>query len=208
MLAKDFPTTESFKPVGDFDDIYRMPTLKNPEPLPGDCDVKSYVLENITRYDGDSSFLAAPTERTLESWKRCEELMKLEEERGGILDADTKTASTIVSHKPGYVLSPEKDLIVGLQTDYPLKRACKPRGGFRVVEAALQSYGYEADETMRATYGTGGPVETHNNIVFSKLLRTIFQYSNLLFDLSYTTHRFRQQACTQKLCASLDTRTF
>jgi len=115
VLAKDFPTTESFKPVGDFDDIYRMPTLKNPEPLPGDCDVKSYVLENITRYDGDSSFLAAPTERTLESWKRCEELMKLEEERGGILDADTKTASTIVLHKPGYILLPEKDLIIGLQ---------------------------------------------------------------------------------------------
>ena len=71
-----------------------MPTLPQPEAMPGDCDVKGYVLDNLTRYNGDSSFLAPPTERTLKSWKKCEELMKIEQERG-IYDADTKTASTM-----------------------------------------------------------------------------------------------------------------
>jgi formate C-acetyltransferase len=95
--------------------------------------------------------------------------MVIEQERG-IYDADTKTASTITSHAPGYVLSPEEDLIVGMQTDQPLKRACKPRGGFRVVEAALKSYGYEVDDSMRKVYGPGGPVQSHNDVVFSKWL--------------------------------------
>jgi formate C-acetyltransferase len=79
-----------------------------------------------------------------------------------------ENGTAITSHVPGYILSPDEDLIVGLQSDQPLKRACKALGGFRVVEAALKSYGYEADDSMRQTYGSGGPVPSHNDLVFSK----------------------------------------
>lgn len=128
-----------------------LPTVETPPSLPGDCNVKDYVLENVTSYDGDDSFLAPATERTLKSWARCEELMELERQKG-ILDVDTKTVSTIVSHGPGYVLSKEEDVIAGLQTDAPLKRSCKPKGGFSVVRKALESYGYKADPDMAKTY--------------------------------------------------------
>ena len=129
-----------------------VPTLDTPAPLPGDCNVKGYIMDNVTPYDGDASFLQGPTERTLQAWQRCEELMELELKQGGILDVDTKTASTITSHAPGYLLSKERDVIVGLQTEEPLKRACKPRGGFSCVRSALKSYGYEPDAQMQKTY--------------------------------------------------------
>jgi hypothetical protein len=131
--------------------ITELPKIDTPAPLPGDCSVKDYILENVTPYNGDSSFLAPATERTLKTWKRCEELMELERQRG-ILDVDTKTASTITSHGPGYVLSKEEDVIYGLQTDEALKRSCKPRGGFSLVRSALESYGFEADPDMKKTY--------------------------------------------------------
>lgn len=130
----------------------QVPTLENPVTLPGDCNVKEFILENITPYDGDASFLKGATERTMKSWKHCEELMDLELEKGGVLDVDTKKASTITSHAPGYVLSKEEDVIAGLQTDEPLKRSCKPRGGFSVVKNALESYGYTPDPAMKKTY--------------------------------------------------------
>ena len=141
-----------------------LPIIATPESLPGDCDVKSYIGENVTPYSGDESFLAQATERTLKSWTHCEDLMELERQKG-ILDVDTVTASTITSHAPGYVLSEEEDVIKGLQTDAPLKRSCKPRGGFRVVKAALESYGYKADPAMAKTYLED--VQTHNDMVFS-----------------------------------------
>lgn len=152
-----------------FDELARFaekPLLKTPEPLPGDCDIAAFITKNVKPHTGDASFLQPATARTLQSWAKVEELMELERQKG-ILSADTKTASTITSHAPGYVLSPEQDCIVGLQTDEPLKRSCKPRGGFAVVETALKSYGYEADPDMAATFGRGGPVETHNDLVFA-----------------------------------------
>jgi formate C-acetyltransferase len=123
-----------------------LPKLQTPESLPGDCDVQAYIRKHITAYNGDASFLAPPTPRTLRAWDKCQELMALEQERG-ILDVDCVTPSTITSHPPGYLLGPKDDVIVGLQTDAPLKRACKPKGGFRVVNAALKSYGsgHESD---------------------------------------------------------------
>jgi Pyruvate formate lyase-like len=136
----------------DLEELDQLPILADPDPLPGDCKVKEYILENVTPYLGDSSFLKGPTERTLKAWKRCEELMEEELKRGGVLDVDTHTASTIISHAPGYVLSKDEDVIVGLQTDEALKRSCKPRGGFSVVRKALESYGYEADPQMKKTY--------------------------------------------------------
>lgn len=144
--------------------LNELPKLDTPEPLPGDCNVKDYIIENVSPYHGDASFLEGPTERTMKSWERCEELMKLELERG-ILDVDTKTPSTITSHAPGYVLSKEEDVIAGLQTDAPLKRSCKPKGGFSVVRKALESYGYSADPDMKKTYTED--VQTHNDMVFS-----------------------------------------
>jgi len=78
---------------------------------------------------------------------------------------DTKRASTITSHAPGYVLSPEEDIIKGLQTDAPLRRACKPRGGWRTVKSALQNYGFTPDLEMEKTYTKD--VQTHNDLIFS-----------------------------------------
>jgi len=149
-----------------------LPTINTPKSHPGDCDVKSFINENVTVYTGDASFLASATERTLASWRKCEELMVLEQEKG-ILDADCVTPSTITSHKPGYLT--EDDVIVGLQTDAPLKRACKPKGGFRVVKAALKSYGYEVDPGMEEVFGPRGPVETHNDLVFDLYTKEIRQ---------------------------------
>ena len=154
--------TFTAKAIQDVD--IKLPKLKTPDQLPGDCDIKSFINENVTPYLGDESFLSKPTERTLKTWSRCEELMELERQKG-ILDVDTATASTILSHAPGYVLSPEEDVIKGLQTDAPLKRSCKPKGGFRVVKAALESYGYKADPAMAKTYLED--VQTHNDMVFS-----------------------------------------
>ncbi|KAL7566397.1 hypothetical protein ACA910_011136 [Epithemia clementina (nom. ined.)] len=147
-----------------FPELDELPKIDNPEALPGDCAVKEFILDNVTPFDGDCSFLEGPTERTMKSWKRCEELMELERQRG-ILDVDTKTASTITSHGPGYVLSKEEDVIYGLQTDEPLKRSCKPRGGFSVVRKALESYGYAADPVMKKIYTED--VQTHNDMIFS-----------------------------------------
>lgn len=138
--------------------------LPTPPVLPGDCDVKSFVQENVNPYLGDSSFLAPPTDRTLASWKYCQELMR-QELKKGVLDVDTVTPSSIMSHEPGYVLSKEMDLIRGLQTDAPLKRACKPHGGFQTVNSALKCYGYKPDPAMEATFGKRGPVETHHQLV-------------------------------------------
>jgi len=160
------------KPVALVERPLAFPAVKTPNALPGDCDVKSYIKQNVTVYAGDASFLAPATERTLMSWKKCEELMVIEQQKG-ILDADCVTPSTITSHKPGYLS--EDDVIVGLQTDAPLKRACKPKGGFRVVKAALKSYGYEVDPGMEAVYGPKGPVETHNDLVFDIYTKEIRQ---------------------------------
>jgi formate C-acetyltransferase len=143
------------------------PILENPKELPGDCasEVKDFVNSHVAPYHGDESFLAAPTDRTLKALQRFSDLLRQEREKGGVLDVDTETPSSITSHEPGYILSAEEDVIKGLQSDFPLKRSCKPRGGFRTVENALQSYGYEPGEAMRETYTKH--VKTHNDYVFS-----------------------------------------
>jgi formate C-acetyltransferase len=107
-------------------------------------DVRGFVYTNITPYDGDGSFLKGPSVRTNALQKIITELVKQEKAQGGVLDIDTHTISNIVSHKPGYI---EKDheVIVGLQTDAPLKRSVKPFGGVRIVEKACKEYGYMLD---------------------------------------------------------------
>lgn len=165
-LHHTMSTTSSHSTTSSTSGTYALPKLDTPDALPGDCDVKSYVLNNVTPYHGDDTFLSPPTSRTLKIWNYCEELMEMERQKGGVLDVDTKTASTITSHDAGYILSKDDDnVIVGLQTDAVLKRSCKPRGGYKVVKSALQSYGYTPDDNMARTYTDD--VETHNDMVFS-----------------------------------------
>ena len=94
--------------------------------------VRNFIQENYTPYEGDDSFLAGPTEATTKLWAQVMDLSKQEREAGGVLDMDTKIVSTITSHGPGYL---DKDLeqIVGLQTDKPLKRAFMPYGGIKMA---------------------------------------------------------------------------
>lgn len=127
-------------------------------------DVRDFIASNYTPYEGDSGFLEGPTDRTARLWSAVTGLMAEENSRG-ILDADTDVASTIVSHKPGYILKDE-ELIVGLQTDRPLKRALLPKGGVRMVQTALKSYGYTLSPRIEQTYGVHGACKTHNDGVF------------------------------------------
>ena len=108
---------------------------------------RDFILQNMTPYEGDASFLLGPTENTKKLWEKASKLLSEETANGGILDIDTETISTITSHKPGYL---DKDLekIVGYQTDQPLKRAIKPFGGIRVVEAAAEENGYKVSKKV------------------------------------------------------------
>lgn len=128
-----------------------------------EINVRDFIQKNYTPYDGDSSFLAGPTEATTKLWDRCCELFKEERDKGGVLDMDTKVVSTITSHGPGYII---KDLekIVGLQTDAPLKRSMQPFGGIRMAETSCKSYGYELDPEVKEIFTKYR--KTHNQGVF------------------------------------------
>ncbi|MEV8033414.1 formate C-acetyltransferase [Streptomyces sp. NPDC086182] len=125
-------------------------------------DVRDFIQANYTPYEGDATFLTGPTERTRAVWGTVSALFP-EERRRGILDVDTATPSTITSHAPGYI-DRDRELIVGLQTDAPLKRAIMPNGGLRMVESGLKAYGYEPDEFVTRVFGTYR--KTHNDGVF------------------------------------------
>ena len=109
-----------------------------------EVNVRDFIQRNYTPYEGDGEFLAPPTEATNKLWQEICELSKKEREAGGVLNADTKIVSTLLSHGAGYI---DKDLekIVGLQTDEPFKRALQPFGGIKMAEQALNMYGYELD---------------------------------------------------------------
>ncbi len=128
-----------------------------------EINVRDFIQRNYTPYDGDSSFLAGPTEATKKLWEECCELFKKERENGGVLDMDTKIVSTITSHGAGYI---DKDLeqIVGLQTDKPLKRSLQPFGGIRMAETSCKSYGYEVDPEITEIFTKYR--KTHNQGVF------------------------------------------
>ena len=124
---------------------------------------RSFIRHNYTPYEGDESFLAGPTEATRSLWKKITELYKKEKEAGGVLDMDTKVISTITSHAPGYI-DKDKEKIVGLQTDKPLKRALMPYGGIRMAEKACKDNGYDIDEGIKEFFTTHR--KTHNAGVF------------------------------------------
>lgn len=127
-----------------------------------DVNVRDFIVANYEPYDGDQSFLAGPTKRTLGLLEKYNELHKLEQERGGVLDIDTETVSSLTSYKPGY-LDRDNELIVGFQTDQPLKRGVNPFGGMRMARAACESYGYKLSQKIedQFKYRT-----THNDGVF------------------------------------------
>ena len=136
---------------------------------PGDwqheINVRDFIQNNYTPYEGDSSFLKGTTEKTKKLWDEVLELYKKEKEaKGGVLDIDTKTVSTVAAHDAGYI---DKDLeeIVGLQTDAPLKRAIMPFGGIRIVEKSCEAYGREVDPEVDKIFHTIR--KTHNDGVFS-----------------------------------------
>ena len=125
--------------------------------------VRDFIQNNYTMYDGDESFLAEPTEATKKLWAQVMELSKQEREKGGVLDMDTKVVSTIVSHGPGYL---DKDLetIVGFQTDKPFKRSLHVFGGIRMAQNACHEYGYEVDDEVVRIFTDYR--KTHNQGVF------------------------------------------
>ncbi|WP_233886824.1 formate C-acetyltransferase [Paraburkholderia flagellata] len=104
-------------------------------------DVRSFIQSNYTAYEGDGSFLAGPTARTTALWEKLAVLLKAEREKG-VLDVSADRASSITAHGPGYI-DEDNEIIVGLQTDAPLKRAIMPNGGLRMVEAGLEAYGFK-----------------------------------------------------------------
>ncbi len=128
-----------------------------------EINVRNFIKKNYTPFLDEPDFLCGPTERTNKSMEKLNELLKAEIANGGVLDVDTSRTTTLTSHAPGY-LDKDTDIIVGLQTDAPLRRAVNPFGGMRMVKGALKAYGYElspeVEEEFRYT-------KTHNDGVFS-----------------------------------------
>jgi formate C-acetyltransferase len=134
-----------------------------------DIDVRSFIQKNYTPFEGDESFLAPATERTLNIWKNLQLLIE-EETKKGILDLDVETPSSITSHQPGYI-DKANEIILGLQTDKPLKRSIKPNGGIRLVEKAAESYGYKVPAEISKIFSDYR--KTHNEGVFNAYSKTI-----------------------------------
>ena len=107
-------------------------------------DVRDFIQENYTPYDGDESFLEGPTEATDKLWGRLQELQKEERAKGGVLDMETEVVSSLTAYGPGYIDESMKELeqVVGLQTDKPLKRAFMPYGGIRMAEDDAVEHAY------------------------------------------------------------------
>lgn len=126
-------------------------------------DVRDFIQNNYTPYSGNEEFLSGPSQRTLRLWEELKVLLKREIDNGGVLDADQEVVSSIVSHKPGYI-DKELEVVVGLQTDAPLKRALMPFGGLRMAQQALESYGFKMCEKTADIFNKIR--KTHNEGVF------------------------------------------
>ena len=131
-----------------------------------DVNVRDFIQNNYTPYDGDESFLAGPTEATDKLWARVQELQKAEREKGGVLDCETEVVSGLTVYGPGYIDEALKDMekIVGLQTDKPLKRAFMPYGGIKMAQQAAENYGYHVNEKYDQIFNEYH--KTHNQAVF------------------------------------------
>ena len=131
-----------------------------------ECNVRDFIQNNFTQYNGDESFLEGPTDATNKLWDKLQALQKAERDNGGVLKEDADVVSSITSYGPGYIDPETKDLeqIVGLQTDEPLKRAFMPYGGIKMAEEALEMYGYKPNENFHKIFTDYH--KTHNQAVF------------------------------------------
>ncbi|MBR4118805.1 MAG: formate C-acetyltransferase [Bacteroidales bacterium] len=128
-----------------------------------EINVRDFIQSNYTPYEGDESFLVPSSEKTRKVWNKLTEMFKEERERG-VYDAETKLPQTITTYGPGYI-DKENEVVVGLQTDAPLKRGIFPKGGIRMVENSLNAYGYELDPMTKEIFTKYR--KTHNEGVFS-----------------------------------------
>jgi formate C-acetyltransferase len=127
-----------------------------------DIDVRDFIVRNVKPYDGDDKFLAAATKRTKAVWDKLQPYFQ-DERKKGVLAVDAKTPSTLLAHKAGYI-DRENEVVVGLQTDQPFKRAIFPFGGLRMVEAGLKAAGFEADPQVHEAFTKYR--KSHNDGVF------------------------------------------
>ena len=128
-----------------------------------EVNVRDFIQFNYTPYEGDDSFLAPPTENTLALWDKLSEMFKVEREKG-LYDVETRLPQSVTTYGAGYI-DKDKEVVVGLQTDAPLKRGIFPKGGVRMVENALNAYGYELDNWTKEIFTKYR--KTHNEGVFS-----------------------------------------
>ena len=126
-----------------------------------EVDVRDFIQKNYTPYEGSSDFLVGPTERTKRATAKMEELFLQERQKGGVLDIDTDNISSLLSYGPGYLT--DEDIIVGFQTDSPLKRGVNPFGGIRMAVDACKAYGYTVSENITKPFEHNA---THNDGVF------------------------------------------
>ena len=131
-----------------------------------DVNVRQFIQDNYTPYDGDESFLEGPTEATDRLWGKLQELQKEERRRGGVLECETEVVTGLTAYGPGYIDDSMKDLekVVGLQTDKPLKRAFMPYGGIKMAEEAAETYGYKINPKFHKIFNEYH--KTHNQAVF------------------------------------------
>ena len=128
-----------------------------------EIDVRNFIQKNYTLYEGDAGFLAGPTERTRKVWSKCEALLAEELKKGGVLDVETHAISGICNFAPGYI-DKDNEVIVGLQTDAPLKRMVNLYGGVRMAKQSLEAYGYTLDPDIERHFCEYR--KTHNEGVF------------------------------------------
>lgn len=152
-------------------------TLSKPTAFKGtqwkeNIDVNNFVHENITPYTGDASFLEGPTQKTTDLWNKAKEYLKEERDNNGLRSVDAETISTITSHKPGYIMK-ENEVIVGLQTDEPLRRSIKPFGGIKLVESALNERNIQISPKVQEIFEYA---KNHNDAVFSAYDKEIRNY--------------------------------
>ena len=131
-----------------------------------EINVRQFIQDNYTPYDGDEKFLAEPTQATDKLWSILQGLQKEERKKNGVLDMETEIASDITAYGPGYIDESLKDLeqIVGLQTDKPLKRAFLPNGGIKMAVQACETYGYKVSPKLKEIFTKYR--KTHNTAVF------------------------------------------
>lgn len=114
-------------------------------------DVRGFIQANYTPYEGGAEFLSGPTKRTRELMEKVDALLKEEQRRGGVYDVDTTTFSSLLTYKAGYV-DKDNEIIVGLQTDAPLKRGVNPFGGMRMAKNACEAYGYALSDEVKKQF--------------------------------------------------------